>query len=118
MKSHLLTEEEQRNLEEKFPLYSQDGKGGKAVVSYKFFVGNATWWITEGSKEGDDFTMFGIASISEKEWGYISLRELTEFVGRVNVGGIAMAPVKIERDKHFTPCLLKDIPELKELIFE
>lgn len=118
MKSHLLTEEEQRKLEEACPLYSQDGKGGNAIVSYKFFVGSSTWWITEGSSEGNDFTMFGIASIMEKEWGYISLKELTEAELKVKTSNGLTIPVKVERDKNFTPCHLKDIPELKEMIFD
>ena len=45
---------------EKYPLYSQDGMGGKAKVLVKYFnpVGAGTWLITEGNKlENGDYEM-------------------------------------------------------------
>ena len=37
----------------KYPIYSQDGKGGKAQVICKFFnpCGSQTWYILEGEKQ-------------------------------------------------------------------
>ncbi len=36
----------------KYPIYSQDGKGGKAQVICKFFnpCGSQTWYILEGAE--------------------------------------------------------------------
>ena len=49
----LLTEEIRRQLP---ALYSQDGKGGKAIVYLKLFTPDSgfTWWITEGSPIKDE----------------------------------------------------------------
>lgn len=43
-----------------FPLYSQDGRGKEAVCVAIFTIGNARWFVLEGSKEGDDTIMFCI----------------------------------------------------------
>ena len=44
----------------KYPIYSQDGKGGKAQVICKFFnpCGSQTWYILEGEKQDDDYILF------------------------------------------------------------
>ena len=50
-------------LEEAFkdaPLYSQDGKGKDAICNAVFAIGSARWYMTEGEREENDFTMFGI----------------------------------------------------------
>lgn len=43
----------------KYPIYSQDGKGGKAQVICKFFnpCGSQTWYILEGEKQDDDYIL-------------------------------------------------------------
>ena len=62
-----------------FPLYSQDGKGKEAVCVAIFTIGNARWFVLEGSKEGDDMIMFCIVvGLAEDEYGYVSLNELAE----------------------------------------
>lgn len=73
----LITKKEEK-LFEKYPFYSQDGKGNDAKVIVKFFnpVGSGTWLITEGQKQGDDYLMFGYCHITDWEWGYVSLNEL------------------------------------------
>lgn len=73
----LITKKEEK-LFEKYPLYSQDGKGLESKVIAKFFnpIGVGTWLITEGEKQGDDYMMFGYCKITDWEWGYISLNEL------------------------------------------
>ena len=42
----------------------------------------ATWFITEASKEGDDYILFGYADLGLgagcSEWGYMSLNELED----------------------------------------
>ena len=106
----LLTEELRKKLP---PLYSQDGKGGKAIAYLRFFTPDSgfTWWITEGSpiKDGNgnevDFHFFGLVEAQDKELGYVSLSELE------NVHGPMGLP--IERDLHFKPTKLKEIaPEM------
>lgn len=100
----LLTSKEIDELAAKYPLYSQDGKGLDAVVSYKFFfpAGRFTWYITECSREGDAVTLFGVTVAHDPvgEYGYISLNELQE----LNVYGLT-----VERDLHFKPAKLRDL---------
>ena len=100
----LLTEE----IRKKLPaLYAQDGKGGDAVAYLKLFTPSSswTWYITEGSQQGDDFLMFGLVDGLEKELGYVSLRELESVKGPMGL--------PIERDKFWRPKTLKEIaPEM------
>lgn len=51
----------------KYPIYSQDGKGGKAQVICKFFnpCGSQTWYILEGEKQDDDYILFALLSITK-----------------------------------------------------
>ena len=66
----------------KFPLYSQDGKGGNSEVIVKFFnpFGAGTLYITEGNKlEDGDYEMFGYCHLGDDEnaeFGYICLSDL------------------------------------------
>jgi hypothetical protein len=84
------------------PLYSQDGKGGKAIAYAKFFLGSWTWWATEF--DGED-TFFGLVEGFEKELGYFSLSELENTKGPLGL--------PIERDLHWQPKPLDEIaPEL------
>lgn len=80
----------------KFPLYSQENKNEKVIV-VKYFLGGWTWYITEGSQQGDDFIMFGyvISGLGEdcNEWGYISMNELKSLRGAFGLG--------VERDLYF-----------------
>jgi hypothetical protein len=93
------------------PLYSQDGKGGKAVVYVKYFLGSWTWWATEGTPILDDaqneidFQFFGLVEGFEKELGYFNLSELEQVRGPLGL--------PIERDLHFQPKTLGEIaPEI------
>lgn len=95
------------------PLYSQDGKGGKAVVYVKYFTpsSNWTWYATERESVLDesgkevDFRFFGLVEGFEKEIGYFVLSELEEVRGPMGL--------PIERDLHFTPKTLDEIaPEM------
>lgn len=68
--------EEQFN---KYPLYSQDGKGMDSIVIVKYFnpYGSGTWLITEAEKQPDgDWLLFGYCHIYCWEWGYVLLSEL------------------------------------------
>ena len=95
------------------PLYSQDGKGGKAVVHVKMFSpdSNWTWLATEGEPVLDDtgseidFQFFGLVDGLEKELGYFSLSELESVNGPMGL--------PIERDLYFQPKTLEEIvPEM------
>lgn len=65
---------------EKYPLYSQDGKGEEAKVVCKFFnaFGDGTWYVLEGRKEENgDYLFFGIVEMyGEREYGYFTLSQL------------------------------------------
>jgi hypothetical protein len=106
----LLTEELRRKLP---PLYSQDGKGGKAVVYTKYFTpsSNWTWYVTEGEPVTDDsgaeldFRFFGLVDGHFKELGYFNLSELEGVNGPMGL--------PIERDLYWQPKTLQEIaPEM------
>lgn len=82
------------------PLYSQEKLGDEAIAYCKFFTpdSNWTWWVMEF--DGVD-TFFGFVQGFEREFGYFSLKELSEIKGP---GGL-----RIERDLWFKPCKVKDI---------
>jgi len=95
------------------PLYSQDGKGGKAVVYVKYFTPSSSWsWFaTEGEPVLDeaqkeiDYKFFGLVYGHEREFGYFLLSELEEVRGPMGL--------PIERDLHFKPKSLEEIaPEM------
>jgi len=95
------------------PLYSQDGKGGKAVVFTKYFTpsSNWTWLATEGepvldeSQNEVDYKFFGLVFGHEQEFGYFLLSELEEVRGPMGL--------PIERDLYFQPKMLEEIaPEM------
>ena len=44
----------------KYPLYSQESKGGEAVCVAVFQIGRIRWYILEGQQEGDDFVLFAV----------------------------------------------------------
>ena len=108
----LLTEEIRKILP---PLYSQDGKGCKAIAYLKLFTPDSgwSWHITEGSPITDengneiDFHFFGLVDGHFKELGYVSLKELEEVRGPMGL--------PIERDLHWEPKTLEEIaPEMFE----
>lgn len=80
---------------------SQDSAGLEAVAYVKFFCpwNQWTWWATEFDPEKGLF--FGLVRGHEEELGYFTLEEIEAVRGP---GGL-----RIERDRHFTPCTLRDI---------
>ena len=95
------------------PLYSQDGKGGKAVVYLKFFTPDSgfTWLIIEGSPVKDengnevDFQFFGLVEGQFKELGYVNLSKLESVNGPMGL--------PIERDLYWKQKTLEEItPEM------
>lgn len=100
----LLSEKQNREIESKYPLGSQDGKKGNAVCVAKFFLGNYTWYIIEGSYEDDDFMMFGVVvTETDAEFSYISYNELQN----IRMYGYMC----VERDRYFDKCKLLDIKD-------
>jgi len=103
-----------KEIREKLPaLYSQDGKGGKAMAYVKFFTPDAawTWYATEGepvkNKSGAevDFQFFGLVEGLEKELGYFMLSELEAIRGQMGL--------PVEQDLYWQPKTLQDIaPDL------
>ena len=89
MSNKIITKEIEKRLE-KYPLYSQEGKGEDATVVLKVFnpYGSGTWLITEGDRqENGDYLLFGYCTLDEAEWewGYILLSELESIY--INVYG-------------------------------
>ena len=84
----LITKEVEQRLE-KYPLYSQDGKGFDSEVVVKFFYGPATWYVTEGEKQDDgSWLFFGyVTGLAFDEWGYFTSSEL-ESVSEIAVTGV------------------------------
>lgn len=85
----LLTKAIEKKLE-KYPLYSQYGKGMNAEVLFKVFnpCGNGTWIILEGNKQSDgDYELFGLADLGYGfEYGYMMLSELQNVRTRFGLG--------------------------------
>ena len=94
----LLTKDNRKALP---PLGSQDGKGWDAIAHVKFFdpMGSYTAWATEF--DGED-VFFGAVYIFELELGYFSLSELD------TVKWPGSMKTRIERDRYFTPCPLRE----------
>lgn len=84
-----------KNAAKKFPLYSQDGKKGNAVVLARFFTpaSNLTWYMTEFDPESGDG--FGVVVGHETEYGYFNLNEMQ---GARMQSGFFRGMQAIERD--------------------
>ena len=99
----LLTKAIEKKLE-KYPLYSQDGKGDNADIICKFFnpMGEGTWYVLEGEKrENGDWLFYGVVDLYEREYGYFSLSELESVRLPFGMG--------IERDMGYTNRKVGDI---------
>lgn len=93
-----------------FPLYSQDGKGKDAVCVAIFTIGNARWFVLEGSREGDDTIMFCIVvGLAEDEYGYVSLNELAEIEIDCRKQGYGI--LQVTEVPYFKPRPLREIPD-------
>ena len=77
----------------------QDGsKTFKAELKLFNPTGIGTWYLSELNP--DTNVAYGLCCIHEKEYGYVSLNELSEFKGQFGLG--------IERDKYFKPKTLEE----------
>lgn len=95
----MITKEIER-LMDKYPLYSQDGKGDAAKVLFKVFnpYGAQSWYILEaGPIENGDRELFAyVTGMYAPEYGYVMLSDLTET--KVSFHGNRLP---LERDKFF-----------------
>ena len=97
----LLTQEIRRKLP---PMYSQEDKGGKAIVQVKFFTPDSGWTFYGVEFDGED-RFFGLVDGHCKELGYFSLSELESVNGPMGL--------PIERDLFWEPKTLEEIaPEM------
>lgn len=95
---------------EAFPLYSQDGKGRKATCIAVFKLGNARWYILEGDKEGEDVIMFAaVIGLIEDEYGYVSLKELSDI--ELDLTSQGYGKWRVSQLSDFKPIELKDIQD-------
>jgi hypothetical protein len=85
------------------PLYSQEEQGENAIAVLKLFTPwtRWTWYAIEYDHEQRLF--FGLVRGQEIEFGFFSIDEIEAIRGP---GGL-----RIERDLHWTPKPLKEIPD-------
>jgi hypothetical protein len=95
----LLTDELRAKLP---PLYSQEA-AAEPIVYAKFFLPGTgwTWYVTEGSPEGDEFLFFGFVVGLESEFGYFLLSELESVTTALGL--------HMERDMYFREGKLTDV---------
>jgi len=92
-----------QELRQSLPELRAQESNSDPIVHAKFFTpdSNWTWFVTEGSPEGDDFIFFGYVCGFEQEWGYFSLNELESVRGPMRLS--------IERDLYFKPAPMSEI---------
>ena len=110
----MITKKIEKQLE-RYPLYSQEGKGDDAKVLIKYFTPwtSGTWYVLEGNKQDDgDYDFFGICTLGQYwEYGYFTLSQLEAIRGAWGL--------KVERDLYtegYTVGELKRIGEIDENI--
>lgn len=81
----------------------------KAVAKYFSPYSDWTWFVVEGSREGDDFIFFGLVYGFEKEWGYFSLSELES----AKKGDLPL----VERDLFFGPTMISELEKKYDKLF-
>ena len=97
----MVTKEVER-LMDRYPLYSQDGKGKEAKVLFKVFnpYGGSSWYVLEAGEvlDGGDRELFVLSTTrgGEMEYGYMMLSDLTDT--RVHIAGCLLP---LERDRYF-----------------
>lgn len=97
----MITKEIEKAMD-RYPLYSQDGKGDAAKVLFKVFnpYGSQSWYVLEAGpvQEDGDRELYALCTKAgyESEYGYLMLSNLTKTL--VNVYGYRLP---LERDKYF-----------------
>jgi hypothetical protein len=92
-------------LRKELPPIRSQAEDPNPLVYAKFFTpdSNWTWFVTEGSPDGNDFRFFGFVQGLEDEWGYFMLSELTAVRGPMGL--------PIERDLSFHGGRFTDVVE-------
>ena len=92
----LVTKKIEKRLRQ-YPLYSQEGKGKRALCLAKFFLcsGAWTWYILEA--DVDEGMAYGVIinGNGEGEYGYINLAELQDLSTKMGL--------TVERDLYYKP---------------
>ncbi len=84
------------------PLYSQEAEADPMVYAKFFLPGTGwTWYVLEGSPEGDTLRLFGFVAGLDSELGYFLLSDLEEV--RSPLG------LQVERDLSFRERRLTDV---------
>lgn len=96
----MITKELEKKMD-RYPLYSQDGKGNDAVVLFKVFnpYGGQSWYVLEAGevRPDGDRELYGLYTCGgEKEYGYWMLSDLTDT--KIKVWGHYLP---LERDRWF-----------------
>ena len=93
-----------------YPLYSQDNLKSNAVCVMVFRLGKVRWYILEGEKRNEDFTLYGIVvGLCETEYGYISLNELSQV--SLDASKFGLGTLYVEQDTNFKPCEIGKIED-------
>lgn len=112
----LLTPELEQAIKD-YPLYSQEGLFSEAKCIAIFALGAIRWFIIEAEHDGEDVRMFGIVvGMCEDEYGYISLKELSEIEIDRTEKGFGILKVRLQTGWKPTP--LKNIldPRLQRFL--
>ena len=109
----LMTKEDERLLLE-YPIGSQDEtpvENQRILLRFYLPMTRAEWYVSEGSKEGDDWMFFGYVVGVVPEWGYFRLSEVeAPFEVPMTIRGVETSvPVQAQRDESFRPCLFREI---------
>ncbi|MGA3028247.1 MAG: DUF2958 domain-containing protein [Bryobacteraceae bacterium] len=95
----LLTDELRARLP---PIYSQEAEPEPWIYCKLFMPGTGwSWYVMEGSAQGDDFLLFGFVVGLESEFGYFLLSELQQVRSALGLN--------VERDLAFTEGRLTDV---------
>ena len=93
-----------------FPLYSQDGKGRNAICRAIFALGSVRWFILEGQKENNDTVLFGIViGLTEDEYGYVSLNELSQV--SIDLTSQGFGKLLVRQQPNFRPVPLRQLAD-------
>lgn len=93
-----------------FPLYSQDGKRRNAICRAIFVLGSVRWFILEGQKENNDTVLFGIViGLTEDEYGYVSLNELSEVA--IDLTSQGYGKLLVRQQPNFRPTPLRQLAD-------
>lgn len=107
--NRLYTPELEQSLRD-FPLYSQDNRQKDASCQAVFSIGNIRWYILEGQKEGEDFTIFGIVvGMQATEYGFMSLNEMAGV--EIDASAYGLGIMKVGQKMNFRPCALSSIKD-------